>query len=103
MCTLSESFVPEHSPPPIAHQNRNMNFRINTIRPPLVGAGVVNEIGNESIRLQLDLFHLQFLEGDLTNNIKKYLPITGTMTFFVPYSLEKKESHIVPCFQATSR
>ncbi|KAK6179010.1 hypothetical protein SNE40_011466 [Patella caerulea] len=30
-----------------------------------------------NLKLQLDLFHLQIMDGNLTDNIKKYLPITG--------------------------
>lgn len=38
---------------------------------------VIEEVNSPNLRLQLDIFHLQFIKGDLTHNIKKFLPITG--------------------------
>ncbi len=43
----------------------------------LVAAEIVKDLNSSNLRLQLDLFHLQFLKGDLTNGIEKYLPLTG--------------------------
>ena len=43
----------------------------------ILGESIVKELDSPNLRLQLDIFHLQFLKGDLTNNIKKYLPFTG--------------------------
>lgn len=34
----------------------------------------LNEVGHPNLRLQLDLFHSQIIEGNLTHNIKAYLP-----------------------------
>lgn len=39
----------------------------------------MKEINSESLKLQLDIFHLQLLEGNLTNRIKELLPYTGTL------------------------
>lgn len=38
---------------------------------------VLNKIGSPNMKLQLDIFHLQQIKGDLTNNIKKLLPLVG--------------------------
>eukprot|EP00094_Tigriopus_californicus_P013267 TCALIF_12831-PA protein Name:"Similar to Hyi Putative hydroxypyruvate isomerase (Mus musculus)" AED:0.12 eAED:0.12 QI:8/0.5/0.66/1/1/1/3/114/201 len=38
---------------------------------------VIEELNSPNLRLQLDIFHLQFIKGDLTHNIKKFLSITG--------------------------
>ena len=38
---------------------------------------MVKQIASPFLKLQLDIFHLQFLKGDLTNSLKKLLPITG--------------------------
>ena len=38
---------------------------------------IINEINHPKVRLMLDIFHLQYQKGNLSNNIKKYLPITG--------------------------
>lgn len=35
---------------------------------------VLNKINSPNLKLQLDLFHLQQIKGDLTNNIKSLLP-----------------------------
>lgn len=38
---------------------------------------VLNKINSPNLKLQLDIFHLQQIKGDLTNNIKKLLPYVG--------------------------
>ena len=38
---------------------------------------VINEINSPNIRLLMDFYHMQRLCGNLTNNIKRLLPITG--------------------------
>ncbi|XP_050526045.1 putative hydroxypyruvate isomerase [Daktulosphaira vitifoliae] len=38
---------------------------------------VINKICSPNLKLQLDIFHLQQIKGDLTNNIKYLLPYTG--------------------------
>lgn len=38
---------------------------------------ILNRINNPSLKLQLDIFHLQQIDGDLTNNIKCLLPRVG--------------------------
>ena len=35
------------------------------------------ELNHPNIKLQLDLFHLQQIEGNLSRNIEKYLPCVG--------------------------
>lgn len=39
--------------------------------------GYIEKIKNPMLKLQLDIFHLQIICGDITENIKKYLPYTG--------------------------
>ena len=41
------------------------------------GLDLVNKLNHPNIKLQLDLFHLQQLEGNLSRNIEKYLPHVG--------------------------
>lgn len=43
---------------------------------------VIQEIDSPYIKLQLDLFHLQHICGNLTKNIQNLLPIVGTSTAF---------------------
>ncbi|CAM1297924.1 Gip (predicted) [Pycnogonum litorale] len=38
---------------------------------------IVKMINSPYLRLQLDIFHLQLIAGNLTRNIKRYLPLTG--------------------------
>ncbi|XP_025207381.1 putative hydroxypyruvate isomerase [Melanaphis sacchari] len=38
---------------------------------------VLNKINSPNLKLQLDIFHLQQIKGDLTNNIKSLLPYVG--------------------------
>jgi len=42
-----------------------------------IAQDIITEINHPNIRLMLDIFHLQYQKGNLSNNIKKYLPITG--------------------------
>lgn len=39
--------------------------------------GILNKINSPNLKLQLDIFHLQQIKGDLTNNIKSLLPLVG--------------------------
>ena len=43
----------------------------------LTGEKLVRHFDSPYLRLQLDIFHLQYLKGDLTNNIQRLLPIVG--------------------------
>lgn len=38
---------------------------------------IINKVRSPNLKLQLDLFHLQQIAGDLTNNIKQLLPLVG--------------------------
>lgn len=38
---------------------------------------VLNKINSPNLKLQLDIFHLQQIKGNLTNNIKELLPCVG--------------------------
>ena len=41
------------------------------------GVELVRQLDHPNIKLQLDLFHLQQIEGNLSRNIEKYLPHVG--------------------------
>ena len=41
------------------------------------GLDLVKKLNHPNIKLQLDLFHLQQLEGNLSRNIEKFLPYVG--------------------------
>lgn len=38
---------------------------------------VIKDVGHPNLKLQLDIFHLQIVEGNLTHAIKTYLPYVG--------------------------
>lgn len=40
-------------------------------------ARIVRELGHENVRLQLDLYHVQIEEGDLTRRIESHADVTG--------------------------
>lgn len=39
---------------------------------------LVKKMDSPHLRLQLDIFHLQMITGNVTNNIIKLIPLTGT-------------------------
>jgi len=41
------------------------------------GVNIVKTLNHPKVRLQLDMFHLQQLEGNLTRNMEKYMPYVG--------------------------
>lgn len=50
------------------------NYYMNDFNKAL---NVIKKINSPNLKLQLDLFHLQFLRGNLTNNVKDMLPYVG--------------------------
>ena len=50
----------------------------NQILYPLA-VRIIKKLNSKSLRLQLDVFHLQLLKGSLTHHIKELLPYTGTI------------------------
>jgi hydroxypyruvate isomerase len=41
------------------------------------GRAIIEEVGAPNLRLQLDLYHCQIMEGDLAAHIREFLPVTG--------------------------
>lgn len=41
------------------------------------GRAVIEEVGLDNVKLQLDLYHCQIMEGDLATHIRELLPVTG--------------------------
>ncbi|CAJ1064683.1 putative hydroxypyruvate isomerase [Xyrichtys novacula] len=46
---------------------------------PHQAAAILEKVGKPNIKLQMDIFHWQIMDGNLTHNISKYLPIIGEM------------------------
>lgn len=42
-----------------------------------VGMDVLHKVNSPSLKLQLDLFHLQFIAGNITRNVSELLPYVG--------------------------
>uniref|UniRef100_UPI0037E78B5D putative hydroxypyruvate isomerase isoform X2 n=1 Tax=Semicossyphus pulcher TaxID=241346 RepID=UPI0037E78B5D len=44
---------------------------------PHQAAAILEKVGKPNIKLQMDIFHWQIMDGNLTQNIQKYFPIIG--------------------------
>lgn len=44
---------------------------------PHQAAAIVQKVGQSNIMLQMDVFHWQIMDGNLTQNIQKYFPLIG--------------------------
>uniref|UniRef100_A0A674JVQ1 Hydroxypyruvate isomerase (putative) n=1 Tax=Terrapene triunguis TaxID=2587831 RepID=A0A674JVQ1_9SAUR len=58
-----------------------MNSRITDPRcfltTPHQAAAILEKVGRPNLRLQLDIFHCQIMDGNLTQNLKMYFPLIG--------------------------
>ncbi|CAL8256028.1 unnamed protein product [Merluccius merluccius] len=44
---------------------------------PHHAAAIIEKVGKPNIKLQMDVFHWQIMDGNLTQNLKKYFPLIG--------------------------
>ncbi|XP_061538932.1 putative hydroxypyruvate isomerase isoform X3 [Phycodurus eques] len=44
---------------------------------PHHAAAILRKVAKENIKLQMDVFHWQIMDGNLTHNIQRYLPLLG--------------------------
>ncbi|XP_066481417.1 putative hydroxypyruvate isomerase isoform X2 [Tiliqua scincoides] len=44
---------------------------------PQQAAAILKKVGSPNLKLQLDIFHCQIMDGNLTENLKTYFPIIG--------------------------
>ncbi|KAM3915558.1 putative hydroxypyruvate isomerase [Leptodactylus fuscus] len=58
-----------------------INCRISEPRyflnTPLQGASILQKVGRDNVKMQMDLYHWQIMDGNLTENIKTYFPLIG--------------------------
>ncbi|XP_053101424.1 putative hydroxypyruvate isomerase [Hemicordylus capensis] len=58
-----------------------INSRITDSRyfltTPQQAAAILKKVGSPNLKLQLDIFHCQIMDGNLTENLKMYFPIIG--------------------------
>ena len=43
--------------------------------------GIIESVGHDSLRLMFDCYHVQLMEGDLTNRLTRLLPLIGHIQF----------------------
>ena len=43
--------------------------------------GIIESVGHDSLRLMFDCYHVQLMEGDLTNRLTRLLPLIGHVQF----------------------
>ncbi|XP_061488649.1 putative hydroxypyruvate isomerase [Rhineura floridana] len=48
---------------------------------PEQAAAILKKVGSPSLKMQLDIFHCQIMDGNLTQNLEKYFPIIGHIQF----------------------
>nr|XP_030722543.1 putative hydroxypyruvate isomerase isoform X4 [Globicephala melas] len=44
---------------------------------PQQAAAILEKVGRPNLQLQMDIFHWQIMDGNLTGNIRKFLPLVG--------------------------
>ncbi|CAN2391717.1 Hydroxypyruvate isomerase, partial [Pristimantis euphronides] len=50
------------------------SYFLNT---PQQGASILQKVGRPNLKMQMDLYHWQIMDGNLTENIKTYFPLIG--------------------------
>ncbi|XP_028667326.1 putative hydroxypyruvate isomerase [Erpetoichthys calabaricus] len=59
---------------PINTRITDPRYFLNT---PHQAAEILQKVGHSNLKLQMDLFHWQIMDGNLTQNIKTYFPLIG--------------------------
>jgi len=68
-------------------------------------AGIIAEIGVPNLKLMFDCYHVQLIEGNLTNRLKELMPIIGHIQFASvpdrgpPDTGEVDYQHIFQCIE----
>ncbi|MBN3313292.1 HYI isomerase, partial [Atractosteus spatula] len=52
------------------------------LNSPHQAAAILQKVGRSNIKLQMDIFHWQIMDGNLTQNIKTYFPLVGKYICF---------------------
>ncbi|KAH0618707.1 hypothetical protein JD844_018142 [Phrynosoma platyrhinos] len=53
------------------------NLRYATDILAQVSVAILKKVGNPNLKLQLDIFHCQIMDGNLTQNLETYFPVIG--------------------------
>ncbi|NXY49582.1 HYI isomerase, partial [Ceuthmochares aereus] len=59
---------------PINSHITDPRYFLNT---PHQAAAILEKVGRPNLKLQLDLFHCQIMDGNLSGNLEKYFPLIG--------------------------
>ncbi|XP_073450019.1 putative hydroxypyruvate isomerase isoform X1 [Aquarana catesbeiana] len=59
---------------PINSRITEPRYFLNT---PQQAAAILQKVGRENLKMQMDLFHWQIMDGNLTENIRRYFPLIG--------------------------
>ncbi|XP_053929068.1 putative hydroxypyruvate isomerase isoform X1 [Cuculus canorus] len=59
---------------PINSRITDPRYFLNT---PHQAAAILEKVGRPNLKLQLDLFHCQIMDGNLSGNLEKYFPLIG--------------------------
>ncbi|NWS73882.1 HYI isomerase, partial [Crotophaga sulcirostris] len=59
---------------PINNRITDPRYFLNT---PHQAAAILEKVGRPNLKMQLDLFHCQIMDGNLTRNLEKYFPLIG--------------------------
>ncbi|NXK97706.1 HYI isomerase, partial [Formicarius rufipectus] len=59
---------------PINNRLTDPRYYLNT---PHQAAAILEKVGRPNLKLQLDLFHCQIMDGNLSRNLETYFPLIG--------------------------
>ncbi|KAM9384235.1 putative hydroxypyruvate isomerase [Pholidichthys leucotaenia] len=57
--------------------NTRISDPLYFLHSPHHAADILQKVGRPNIKLQMDIFHWQIMDGNLTQNIQKYFPLIG--------------------------
>ncbi|XP_061268224.1 putative hydroxypyruvate isomerase isoform X1 [Bos javanicus] len=63
---------------------------------PQQAAAILQKVGRPNLQLQMDLFHWQIMDGNLTGNVREFLPIVGEGPFLGFFLVCDEASSVLP-------
>ncbi|XP_049550042.1 putative hydroxypyruvate isomerase isoform X3 [Orcinus orca] len=61
-------------------------------------AAILEKVGRPNLQLQMDIFHWQIMDGNLTGNIREFLPLVGEGPFLGSFLVCHDASSVLPLF-----
>ncbi|XP_059776689.1 putative hydroxypyruvate isomerase isoform X1 [Balaenoptera ricei] len=61
-------------------------------------AAILEKVGRPNLQLQMDIFHWQIMDGNLTGNIREFLPFVGEGPFLGFFLVCHAASSVLPLF-----